>query len=366
MTDEGNKPATEKQIKFLAQLIREDINVSLEFSTKWATDYVGYIKAIKDGRAYLESESGKMSPKYWVNSVLFTMRPTIIYGAQGQGKSFLCSWSILRAIVVNPDWDFYTNLPFFWFDYPEELPDAILPNVYLVRNMEEMLKGIIRSRRAGRYPAIILDEMDATVDSYSWQSEESQSWRIFTQFQRHFYVKGPILVYHYAKHIPAYLRVGGMGRVVLLEYHNGRRYILAEFTRPWDLVIEGFTPPYASHGSYPFEINVDMRYLYRKLEGVNPLKVLDKMEEALPESIITDEKVEKRFRKIEEAKAREERDKKVVSLSETGMSQTKIAEMLRMSKRDVSQVLRENNINTNGTDGNDPGTTEGSDADKEN
>ena len=365
MTEDGN-PAVDQEIQFLAQLIREDLNVSLQKAAEWAKSHIDYVQGIKQGRAYLESESGKTNPKYWLNSILFTMRPTVIYGAQGQGKTYTCAWSILRAVVLNPDWDFYTNVPFFWFDYPEQLPDAILPNVYLVRSMEEMLRGIIRSRRNGRYPAIILDEMDAEIDSYSWQSEESRSWRIFTQFQRHFYVRGPILVYHYAKHIPAYLRNGGMARVIFLEYHEGKRYLLAEFTRPWDLIIDGLIPPYASHGSYPFEINVDMRYLYRRLEGVSPLKALDRMEEALPEAIITDEKVEKKFREIEEAKAREERDRKVISLSEEGISQIRIAEMLHMSKRDVSQILRENNIKTSGTDGTEDGTAEDSDTDKEN
>ncbi len=340
MTEDGN-PAVDQQIRFLAQLIREDLNVSLQKAAEWAKSHIDYVQGIKQGRAYLESESGKTNPKYWLNSILFTMRPTIIYGAQGQGKTYTCAWSILRAVVLNPDWDFYTNVPFFWFDYPEQLPDAILPNVYLVRSMEEMLRGIIRSRRNGRYPAIILDEMDAEIDSYSWQSEESRSWRIFTQFQRHFYVKGPILVYHYAKHIPAYLRNGGMARVIFLEYHEGKRYLLAEFTRPWDLIIDGLIPPYASHGSYPFETNVDMRYLYRRLEGVSPLKALDRMEEALPEAIITDEKVEKKFREIEERNAQQELYGKIRMMIAERMTHREIQDRLGISPNTIQKALRE-------------------------
>ncbi len=278
----------DEQIEFLAGLIRDDTGMSIEKAREWSTYHFDYVKAIKEGRAYIRTKPDQPTVKYWTNNTFFTMRPTIIFGPQGQGKSFFCSWITLRALVENPDWDFYTNLPFFWFDYPEELVDATLPNVYLVRNMKEMLEGIIRTRRNGRYPAIILDEMDAEIDSYSWQSEESRSWRIFTQFQRHFYVKGPILVYHYAKHIPSYLRNGGMARVVLLTYHDHKRYVLAEFTRPYKLVVNGYAPPYSSHGSYPFEINIDMKYLYRKMEGVNPQKVLDRMEESLEESVITD------------------------------------------------------------------------------
>jgi hypothetical protein len=356
----------EDQVLFLASLIRDDTGMNEEKAKTWAKSHIDFVKAIKDGRASVRTKADQPSSKYWTNNTFFTMRPTIIFGPQGQGKSFFCSWIIVRALVENPDWDFYTNVPFFWFDYPGELPDAFLPNVHLVRNMKEMLEGIISSRRNGRYPAIILDEMDAEIDSYSWQSDESRSWRIFTQFQRHFYVKGPILVYHYAKHIPSYLRNGGMARVVLLTYHDGKRYVLARFTRPYKLVVKGFAPPYASHGSYPFEVNIDMRYLYRKLEGVNPQRILDRMEESLDESIITDEKVEKRFREIEEAKIKEERDRKVVSMNQTGISQIKIAEMLHMSKRDVSQVLRENSISTNGTDRNEDGTAQDLDKDGEN
>lgn len=356
----------EDQITLLAQLIMDDTGMSGEGARNWATSEIQAVAAIKENRARLGTTEGQPSARYWTNSIFFNMRPTIVFGPQGQGKSYLCSWAILRAMIANPDWDFYTNLPYFWFDYPGELPDAALPNVFLVRNMEEMLRGIIKSRRNGRYPAIILDEMDAEIDSYSWQSEESRSWRIFTQFQRHFYVKGPILVYHYAKHIPPYLRNGGMARVIFLTYHDAKRYVLARFTKPYKLVIKGFAPPYASHGSYPFEINVDMKYLYRKLEGVNTQRILDRMEEAIPESIITDEKVEKRFREIEETKAKVERDKKITSLSKDGLSQTKIAEMLHMSLRDVSKILKENHLATNGNDGNELGNAGDSDADGEN
>ena len=352
-------------LELLAQLIREDNGISSERALLWAQNQQRIVKALSEGRAIVTSRDGNVAPKYWTNSVFFTMRPTIVYGPQGQGKSWLCSYIILRAIIVNPKWDFYTNLPFFNFDYPEELKDMALPNVYLIRSMKELLEGIIRSRRADRIPAIILDEMDAEVDSYSWQSQESQSWRIFTQFQRHFFVKGPILVYHYAKHIPGYLRNGGMGRVVFLTYRQGKYYVLAGFTRPNKLVVTGYTPPYASHGGYPFTVNIDMRLLYRKLEGVSPQKILDSMESSLEESIITDDKVEKRLREIEESKAREERDGKIISLSEEGVSQRKIAEMFHMSLRDVNQILKENDINTDGNIGNDLGNTEDPDTDKE-
>ncbi len=352
-------------LELLAQLIREDNGISSERALSWAQNQQRIVKALSEGRAKVTSRDGNVAPKYWTNSVFFTMRPTIVYGPQGQGKSWLCSYIILRAIIVNPKWDFYTNLPFFNFDYPEELKDMALPNVYLIRSMKELLEGIIRSRRADRIPAIILDEMDAEVDSYSWQSQESQSWRIFTQFQRHFFVKGPILVYHYAKHIPGYLRNGGMGRVVFLTYRQGKYYVLAGFTRPNKLVVTGYTPPYASHGGYPFTVNIDMRLLYRKLEGVSPQKILDSMESSLEESIITDDKVEKRLREIEESKAREERDGKIISLSEEGVSQRKIAEMFHMSLRDVNQILKENDINTDGNIGNDLGNTEDPDTDKE-
>ncbi|MCL5873749.1 MAG: hypothetical protein M1161_00175 [Candidatus Thermoplasmatota archaeon] len=356
----------EDQVSFLAGLIRDDTGMNEEKAKTWAKSHIDFVKAIKDGRASVKTRVDQPSAKYWTNNTFFTMRPTIIFGPQGQGKSFFCSWITLRALVENPDWDFYTNVPFFWFDYPDELPDAYLPNVHLVRNMKEMLEGIIHSRRSGRSPAIILDEMDAEIDSYSWQSDESRSWRIFTQFQRHFYVKGPILVYHYAKHIPSYLRNGGMARVVLLTYHDSKRYVLARFTRPYKLVVKGFAPPYASHGSYPFEVNIDMRYLYRKLEGVNPQRILDRMEESLEESIITDEKVEKKFREIEEAKTKEERDKKVIPLSATGLSQPKIAETLHMSLRDVSKILKEYHLSENGNVGNEDGNADNPDLDKEN
>ena len=352
-------------LELLAQLIREDNGISSERALSWAQNQQRIVKALSEGRAIVTSRDGNVAPKYWTNSVFFTMRPTIVYGPQGQGKSWLCSYIILRAIIVNPKWDFYTNLPFFNFDYPEELKDMALPSVYLIRSMKELLEGIIRSRRADRIPAIILDEMDAEVDSYSWQSQESQSWRIFTQFQRHFFVKGPILVYHYAKHIPGYLRNGGMGRVVFLTYRQGKYYVLAGFTRPNKLVVTGYTPPYASHGGYPFTVNIDMRLLYRKLEGVSPQKILDSMESSLEESIITDDKVEKKLREIEESKAREERDGKIISLSEEGVSQRKIAEMFHMSLRDVNQILKENDINADGNIGNDLGNTEDTDPDKE-
>ncbi len=345
----------EDQISLLSRLIRDDAGVSEQKAENWALSELNAVRSVREQKAILKSTPGQPSAKYWTNNVFFNMRPTIIFGPQGQGKSYLCSWVMFRAMVTNPDWDFYTNLPYFWFDYPDELPDAALPNVHLVRNMREMLEGIIRTRRKGRVPAIILDEMDAEIDSYSWQSEESRSWRIFTQFQRHFYVKGPILVYHFAKHIPPYLRNGGMARVVFLTYHDGKRYVLARFTKPYKLVIDGFAPPYASHGSYPFEINVDMRYLYRNLEGVNPQRILDKMEKALPDAIITDEKVEKKFREIEEFKAEETLERKVVELSKEGKSYREISDLTGFSLGKISRIMHEQmnttmNTQDDGTD----------------
>ena len=132
-----------------------------------------------------------------------------------------------------------------------------------------------------------------------------------------------------------------MARVVLLTYHDGKRYVLATFTKPYKLVIRGFAPPYASHGSYPFEVNIDMRYLYRKLEGVNPQRILDKMEESLKESIITDEKVEKRFREIEEAKAQEQRFSQIRELIEGGMTYIEVQNKLGVSSKTIRKVLRD-------------------------
>ena len=98
--DEGVRMTVKDQISFLARLIRDDTGMNEENAKTWAKSHIDFVKAIKEGGASVKTKVDQPSPKYWTNNTFFTMRPTIIFGPQGQGKSFFCSWITLRALDV--------------------------------------------------------------------------------------------------------------------------------------------------------------------------------------------------------------------------------------------------------------------------
>ena len=67
----------------------------------------------------------------------------------------------------------------------------------------------------------------------------------------------------------------------------------------------------------------------------------------------------------EDVTDRTNRERKVLSLYKEGQSQSKVAESMHMSLRDVSKILKENHLATNGNDGNDDGNIPDNEYDEE-
>ena len=226
----------------------------------------------------------------WVDRVfLFKGLPTVVYAAQGFGKSYFLSWLLLRAMWIHPSWDFFSNLPCFWEDYPEFLPYKP-PALRNPGTMSNLLKLIAESILQGRVPAILIDEMDTPLISQRWKSAPNLSWMQFTFIERHVWARGPVLVYHEASDIPHYLRKRKLvNDIVKLSLRGGQRVIASVRNPNRLLYVPGDTAiiPYATHGLMPFTIDVDMTALNDRLHSsdirIVAQQIIDSVEDCLLE-----------------------------------------------------------------------------------
>ena len=255
----------------LAERIDEDRGIGIEPARKIAHMYVTRLEKIKKGQTVgvvgTAYANGATRPDaslghYWLDTVfLYNGLSTVVRARPSTGKSHLGSWVILRATVIHPNWDFITNIPWYWTDDPE-LSDCILPHTYTVQSMSEMLKQSADSVLAGRIPAIIIDEMDSAVTSQAWKDKSSNAWKVYTYLAAHLGARGPLLLYHFWNDIPNYLRIGGnVNRHLMIEIYNRERHVFARGTFPHDLIVDGDFIPYSRHGLGGFRIDVDMQEL---------------------------------------------------------------------------------------------------------
>lgn len=275
---------SEQQREKMIELVVENTGESVAQATEEVDKFKKVLDDLKARRIYPKEEHYA----YWLNSIFFNLKPTVISGAQGEGKSRFFSWLILRSRIFQPERIILTNLPLITFDYPE-LTDYTVPDVYLVKSMSEILYWVVKARREKKLLNILLDEMGSEVNAYNWQSQEAQSWRVLTQFQRHLLIRGPVLAYQFFKSIPNYLRAADLSNAVLgIKQHDGRRYVLGPKTGRKELVVTGEFIPYSSYGSYGFTVDVDMHLLSRRLWGVDANKMIDALEKNLQGCIITE------------------------------------------------------------------------------
>ena len=250
----------------LASAIIEDRGISRPSAEARAAEYLNFIKALDEGRMRLKDpENGK----YWIDRMfLWKGRGTIVFAPQGQGKTNLCAYLIGRALILHPDWVVLTNIPFFW-DFEEFGVQDLRPQrVVSVSTMSGMLKEMARIILNGQIPVIILDELDQVLTSYNYRKRSMDDWMHFIFIERHFKVRGPLMIYHEFKHIPNYLRAGDLlNERLFLTIHGGKRYILSRKTRPYKLVVTEATIPYSTHGLRGFNIDVDMGKLEEQLNA---------------------------------------------------------------------------------------------------
>jgi hypothetical protein len=207
--------------------------------------------------------------RLWPGSLCFHKgQATVVVGSQGKGKTNLLAFLIERAIRHRPEWEIYSNIPFPW---DEELAGIVPPppRLHSISTMSELLRGIAQTVRAGREPAVVIDEMDQVATSHEWMTERSESWTKFLFVERHLRVWGPILAYHVREHVPLPLRANAALRGSYLRVivrHGKHQFVRAEdptyFGGIWESVL-----PFLTLGLRGFEIDVDMRELQTVARG---------------------------------------------------------------------------------------------------
>ena len=263
-------------MKELARFIGEDREdmINQREALQWAFLYMNYLQSLKNGSITLEYrkviEGEDRGPDNSFNSfvktsLLRTGMVSVLFGKAGTGKSHFLSWLITRALVSFPNWDIYTNLPFFWVDHLS-LKDLSLPNVYRIDSMSEMLYNSALSVLNHRQPVIVIDEMDQVLTSRRWNSKENLSWETFLNIERHLKIRGPLLVYHITKAIPEPMRERRITEFIYkLAIHSGERYLYdCEGKKKFE--ISGFVIPYSTLGTFSFKIDVDMGKLLRSIQ----------------------------------------------------------------------------------------------------
>ena len=281
---------------YLSELVAEDQDVSVSAAQAMVERYMTALKAIQRRQEGYNPAIGAAeleSLRTWVDKVFFFKGlPTIVYARMGAGKTYFISWLLLRAMWLHPNWDFFTNIPFFWAD-DKELERYKPPQLYAPSSMSQMLIMTSNSILNDRVPATLLDEMDSAIVSQSWQSRKNLSWMKFTFVERHLKTRGPVMVYHSASDIPHYLRKINSNLTnthIKLTLRGGKR-IVASRRNPSHIVEVPSTQaiiPYATHGLMGFEIDVDMGKLNDRLHSsrvkVVAQQILDNVEDCLIDS----------------------------------------------------------------------------------
>jgi len=260
----------------LARYLKEDREeaISNAQATEWAVLHANYLEGLKNGsvtldyRKVIEGEDrgpDNSFSSFIKTNLLRTGMVSVLYGKAGTGKSHFLAWLITRALVSFPNWDIYTNLPLFWFDH-KSLEELSLPNVYKIDSMSEMLYRSALSVLNKRQPVVILDEMDQVLTSRKWNSKENLSWETFMNIERHLKVRGPLLVYHITRAIPEPMRERRITEFIYKMVVHGRMKYLYNCDGKQKIEISGFAIPYATLGTFSFQIDVDMGRLLRSIQ----------------------------------------------------------------------------------------------------
>jgi len=263
-------------VRELARYLKEDREeaISNAEATEWAVLHASYLEGLKNGsvtldyRKVIEGEDrgpDSSFSSFIKTNLLRTGMVSVLYGKAGTGKSHFLSWLITRSLVSFPNWDIYTNLPFFWFDH-KSLQELSLPNVYKIDSMSEMLYKSALSVLNKRQPVVILDEMDQVLTSRRWYSRENLSWETFMNIERHLKIRGPLLIYHVTRAIPEPMRERRITEFVYKMVVHGKSKYLYNCDEKQKIEISGFAVPYATLGTFSFQIDVDMGKLLRSIQ----------------------------------------------------------------------------------------------------
>ena len=250
----------------LARAIASDRQVDVEVARPLAERYLEWRVALPGRR--VQGWEDRAARRYVEGAWLWEGRPSVVFAGQGRGKSNFVAWVIEKVLETRPDWDVYTNLPFPW-DADGGGPPESEPwgRVRAVASLSQVLRGAVGSVRAGRKPAVIIDEMDQAVTSHDWMGEDARSWQRLLNVERHLRLRGPLLVYHAYRHVPVVLREGTMLKSMLqVIVMDGQRWVIRREEEGF-LQVPPTVLPYLVYGLRGFDVDVDMQDLERHLSG---------------------------------------------------------------------------------------------------
>jgi hypothetical protein len=228
---------------------------------------------------------------------------TTVFAQQGMGKTNLAVFLIESALVFHPKWVFLHTVPFVREVYNISL---LKDRLIEIRSASAMMRNIINVIRSGNIPVLCLDEWDSVYNAVNVNSKQGKSWSSFVWRQRHFSVRGPLMIYHALNSVPKAIRNGmTAGQILWIKGVDRQRYISGPRIKAYDsmnspgihMKIPKATVPYLTHGNVGFEIDLDFSDILNKVSGSQE-EVLDQIEERLSFNIGREDEEKRRREEI--------------------------------------------------------------------
>jgi hypothetical protein len=262
---------TEEKGSIIGELVAD--GTPRKKAERWTDIFAEWLDSFNKKEIVLEPRS---YAEYWINTIFFPAGyGTTVFARQGMGKTNLASFLMQTGVVLHPNWVFLHTIPF-----PEVVKEKMKDRFIEVRNAREMMLRIIELIRGDKVPVLCLDEFDSVFSSRSFNSRQAKSWLAFTWRQRHFSVRGPLMLYHDVKTIPPPIRNKELGGEILwIKGWEDERYISNPDLRYY-FRIGRAKIPYLSHGNIGFEIDLDFNSLLNRVSGSQE-EAIDQIEEKL-------------------------------------------------------------------------------------
>jgi len=227
--------------------------------------------------------------EYWIEKILPHGLATSVFAKAGSGKSNLSTFLIQAILIMKPDWDVITTLPLIFsylMDGSKHFPEYNIDRVHFVTTSGEMLIEEAKIGLKNRIPAIILDEFDTALISIQMIGKVGTNLKDYMFVERHYDVRGPMLIYHTRKDIPVTMRNKIISADVFMvtTYHNRLtrkiKHVLSNpeidkmaterglYGKERYLPIPMSTLPYYNQGTSTFDLmDVDMQWFNMHLSG---------------------------------------------------------------------------------------------------
>jgi hypothetical protein len=308
----------DRKKRIIDELMRDGMNESS--AVKTADNFDSWLDDWTSGNIMI---SPKQYAEYWLDTVFFPAGyGTTVFARQGMGKTNLAVLLVEASLIFHPKWVFLHTLPFVSEVYNiESMKDRLIE----IRTASSMMRHIINTIRAGNIPVLCLDEWDSVFNATNVNSKQGKSWKSFVWRQRHFSVRGPLMIYHNLNSIPKEIRNGNVsGELLWIKGWEKERYISSPNIQQF-MKIKKAKIPYLTHGNVGFEIDMDFSDILNKVSGSQE-EVLDQIEGRLSTRINREDEDRKRREVIKELKLKCKQ--KGMELRKEGLTNSQIADEL--------------------------------------